>query len=97
MASTKPCQNKVQDKVAILTGGASGIGEATVLAFAEKGQELAESIGTNRSTYIHCDVTDENQVISLVESTVQLYCHLDVIFCNAGIASFGKQNVLDFG
>lgn len=110
MASTKPCKNKVQDKVAIVTGGASGIGEATVLAFAEngaravviadiqdeKGQKLAESIGTNRSTYIHCDVTDENQVKSLVESTVQLYGHLDVILCNAGIASFGKQNVLDF-
>ncbi|KAF9668094.1 hypothetical protein SADUNF_Sadunf15G0092300 [Salix dunnii] len=53
---------KVQDKVAIVTRGASGIGEATVLAFAEngargvvitdiqdeKGQKLAESIGTNR-------------------------------------------------
>jgi len=110
MASTKPCKNKVQDKVAIVAGGASGIGEATVLAFAEngaravviadiqdeKGQKLAESIGTNRSTYIHCDVADENQVKSLVESTVQLYGHLDVIFCNAGIGSFGKQNVLDF-
>uniref|UniRef100_A0A6N2NLN9 Uncharacterized protein n=1 Tax=Salix viminalis TaxID=40686 RepID=A0A6N2NLN9_SALVM len=71
MANTK----KVQDKVAIVTGGASGIGEATVLAFAEngargvviadiqdeKGQKLAESIGANRSTYIHCDVTDENK------------------------------------
>ncbi|KAG5230397.1 isopiperitenol/carveol dehydrogenase [Salix suchowensis] len=100
---------KVQDKVAIVTGGASGIGEATVLAFVEngargvviadiqdvKGQKLAESIGTNRSTYIHCDVTDENQVKSLVESTVQLYGQLDVIFCNAGVLSFGQQTVLD--
>uniref|UniRef100_A0A6N2NLI3 Uncharacterized protein n=1 Tax=Salix viminalis TaxID=40686 RepID=A0A6N2NLI3_SALVM len=101
---------KVQDKVAIVTGGASGFGEATVLAFAEngargvviadiqdeKGQKLAESIGTNRSTYIHCDVTDENQVKSLVDSTVQLYGQLDVIFCNAGVMSFGQQTVLDF-
>ncbi|KAB5532200.1 hypothetical protein DKX38_018870 [Salix brachista] len=109
MASTKPCRNKVQGKVAIVTGGASGIGEAAVLAFAEngaravviadiqdeKGRNLAESIGTNRSTYVHCNVTDENQVKSLVESTVQLYGHLDIIFCNAGVASFGKQTVLD--
>ncbi|KAG5230398.1 (-)-isopiperitenol/(-)-carveol dehydrogenase [Salix suchowensis] len=110
MANAKPCKNKVQDKVAIVTGGAGGIGEVTVLAFVEngargvviadiqdeKGQKLAESIGANRSTYIHCDVTDENQVKSLVESTVQLYGQLDVIFCNAGVMSFGKQTVLDF-
>ncbi|KAG6746232.1 hypothetical protein POTOM_050762 [Populus tomentosa] len=110
MANAKPCKSKVQDKVAIVTGGASGLGEATVLAFVEngargvviadiqdeKGQKLAESIGTNRSTYIHCDVTDENQVKSLVESTVQLYGQLDIVFCNAGIMSFGKQTVLDF-
>ncbi|KAB5525204.1 hypothetical protein DKX38_022953 [Salix brachista] len=106
MANTK----KVQDKVAIVTGGASGIGKATVLAFVEngargvviadiqdeKGQKLAESIGANRSTYIHCDVTDENQVKSLVESTVQLYGQLDVIFCNAGVMDSGQQTVLDF-
>ncbi|KAF9668095.1 hypothetical protein SADUNF_Sadunf15G0092400 [Salix dunnii] len=106
MASTK----KVQDKVVIVTGGASGIGEATVLAFVEngargvviadiqdeKGQKLVESIGTNRSTYIHCNVADENQVKSLVESTVQLYGQLDVIFCNAGVRDFGQQTVLDF-
>ncbi|KAB5525207.1 hypothetical protein DKX38_022956 [Salix brachista] len=60
-----------------------------------KGQKLAESIGANRSTYIHCDVTDENQVKSLVESTVQLYGQLDVIFCNAGIMNSGQQTVLD--
>ncbi|KAG5230399.1 hypothetical protein OIU76_022435 [Salix suchowensis] len=105
MANTK----KVQDKVAIVTGGASGIGEATVLAFVEngargvviadiqdeKGQKLAESVGANRSTYIHCDVTDENQVRSLVESTVQLYGQLDVIFCNAGVINSSQQTVLD--
>lgn len=104
------CQNKVQEKVAIVTGGASGIGEATVLLFAEngaravviadvqeeRGQKLAESIGSDRSTFIHCDVTDEKQVKSLVESTVALYGHLDIMFCNGGTLSFDKQTVVDF-
>ncbi|KAJ6293948.1 hypothetical protein OIU76_022094 [Salix suchowensis] len=103
-------QNKVQGKVVIVTGGASGIGEATALLFAEngaravviadvqdeKGQKLAGSIGTDRSTFIHCDVTDEKQVKSLVESTVALYGHLDIMFCNAGTVSSGKQMVVDF-
>ncbi|KAJ4828121.1 hypothetical protein Tsubulata_050929 [Turnera subulata] len=110
MANTKPGKNKLEDKVAIVTGGASGIGEATALLFVEngaravviadiqdeKGQKLAESIGKDRSTFIHCDVTDENQVQSLVESTLQLYGKLDIMFCNAGICSLGKQTVLDF-
>ena len=92
-------QNKVQGKVVIVTGGA---GEATALLFAEngaravviadvqdeKGQKLAGSIDSDRSTFIHCDVTDEKQVKSLVESTVALYGHLDIMFC--------KQMVVDF-
>ncbi|KAJ6875342.1 hypothetical protein NC652_034916 [Populus alba x Populus x berolinensis] len=57
-------------------------------------KKLAESIGSDRSTFIHCDVTDEKQVKSLVESTVALYGHLDIMFCNAGTLSFDKQTVV---
>ncbi|KDP31200.1 hypothetical protein JCGZ_11576 [Jatropha curcas] len=103
-------KNKLQGKVTIVTGGASGIGEATVLLFAdhgaravviadvqdEKGQKLVESIGSSRSTYIHCDVTDENQVKSLIKTTIDLYGQLDVTFCNAGIINTTPQTVLDF-
>ncbi|KAJ4951342.1 hypothetical protein NE237_028174 [Protea cynaroides] len=67
---------KVQGKVAIVTRGASGIGEATAHLFAdhgtlmvviadiqdEQGQQVATSIGINRCTYVPCDVTDEDQV-----------------------------------
>ncbi|XP_050225630.1 (-)-isopiperitenol/(-)-carveol dehydrogenase, mitochondrial-like [Mercurialis annua] len=112
MATTAPftrVNNKLQDKVTIITGGAGGIGEATAILFAEhgaravviadvhdeKGQQLAESIGTDRSTYIHCDVTDENQIKSLVESAVNLYGRLDVMFCNAGIFSSSMHNILN--
>ncbi|KAJ8753562.1 hypothetical protein K2173_022803 [Erythroxylum novogranatense] len=111
MAATNSSKNKLQDKVAIITGGASGIGEATALLFAEygarvvviadiqdeKGRNLVNSIGTQRSTYIRCDVTDESQVKSLVETTVQLYSGLDIMFCNAGTATTHRfQTVTDF-
>ncbi|XP_021808406.1 (-)-isopiperitenol/(-)-carveol dehydrogenase, mitochondrial-like [Prunus avium] len=102
---------KLQGKVAIVTGGASGIGEATARKFAlhgaravviadvqdDKGQNVAASIGgPDRSTYIHCDVTDEEQVKCLVESTVRIYGSLDIMFSNAGIGSASQQTVLDF-
>ncbi|KAM2610320.1 hypothetical protein TB1_038420 [Malus domestica] len=106
------CQTikKLQGKVAVVTGGASGIGEATARKFAlhgaravviadvqdDKGQNVAASIGPDRSTYIHCDVTDENQVKILIESTVKIYGRLDVMFSNAGIGSASKQIVMDF-
>ncbi|KAF3437731.1 hypothetical protein FNV43_RR20487 [Rhamnella rubrinervis] len=102
-------KNKLQGKVAIVTGGASGIGEATAHHFIshgaravvigdiqdEKGRNVAASIGPDRSTYIHCDVAEENQVKSLVESTVSTYGRLDVMFSNAGIGSSDGQTVMD--
>ncbi|KAK9940366.1 hypothetical protein M0R45_017032 [Rubus argutus] len=101
-------QKKLQDKVAIVTGGASGIGEATARLFAlhgaravviadiqdQKGQDVAASIGAHCS-YFRCDVSDEVQVKSLVESTVQTYGRLDIMFSNAGILSKSMQTVLD--
>ncbi|PIA38332.1 hypothetical protein AQUCO_02800186v1, partial [Aquilegia coerulea] len=90
---------QIERKVAIITGGASGIGEATARLFAiegarmvviadiqdELGKSVASSIGAHHCTYVHCDVSDENQVKSMVESTVQNYGHLDIMFSNAGI------------
>ncbi|KAL6184685.1 hypothetical protein ACLB2K_046085 [Fragaria x ananassa] len=100
---------KLHGKVAIVTGAARGIGAFTARHFADhgarvvviadvqdsKGKEVAASIGSHRCTYVHCDVTDEDQVKSLVDSTVEQYGQLDVMFSNAGIMSASVQTVLE--
>lgn len=81
--------------VTIVTGGASGLGEATARRFArdgarvivsdisvDRGQAIAEEIG---GTFVPADVTDEAQVESLVAAAVKQHGHLDVMINNAGI------------
>ncbi|PRQ21365.1 putative oxidoreductase [Rosa chinensis] len=100
---------KLHGKVAIVTGAASGIGAVTARLIANhgalavviadvqdaKGREVVASIGSNRCTYVHCDVADEDQVKYLVDSTVKMYGRLDVMYSNAGIASPSRQTVLE--
>ncbi|XP_077223329.1 short-chain dehydrogenase reductase 3b-like isoform X2 [Tasmannia lanceolata] len=102
------CQRRLEGKVAIVTGGASGIGETTSRLFAdrgalavviadiqvEQGERVAASIGHGRCTFMHCDVTNEDQVKSVVDSTVQKYGHLDIMFSNAGVVN-RNQGILD--
>ena len=111
MADSSMCnaKNKLEGKVAIITGGASGIGETTARLFAdhgarmiviadiqdELGRQVATSIGVGKCHYAHCDVTNECQVKALVDSTVQNYGQLDIMFSNAGILSSSDQTVLD--
>ncbi|GLT63064.1 hypothetical protein SLA2020_356570 [Shorea laevis] len=110
MADLAPSKGKLAGKVAIITGGASGIGEATARLFANHGArmiviadvqdqlglQVAASIGAQNCIYFHCDVTKEDEVKALVESTVRDHGQLDIMFSNAGI--FGgksEQTVLD--
>ncbi len=89
-----------RDKVALVTGGASGIGWATSLAFARQGARVAiadreptgaaetarmiEDIGGS-ATVFELDVTKANDVASVIDRIVQTYGRLDCAFNNAGI------------
>ncbi|WJX25565.1 hypothetical protein P8452_14593 [Trifolium repens] len=100
---------RLSGKIAIVTGGASGIGEATVRVFAnegvrvvviadiqdELGNQVAASIGNQRCIYVHCDVADEDQVQNLIESTVNTYGQVDIMFSNAGIISPTSQTLME--
>ncbi|XP_050236097.1 short-chain dehydrogenase reductase 3b-like [Mercurialis annua] len=89
---------RLEGKVALITGAASGIGEQAVRLFIEHGacvvaadvqDELGErvvnSINGNKVVYHHCDVRDEKQVEQTVNFTVEKFGKLDILFSNAGI------------
>lgn len=99
---------RLEGKVAIVTGGASGIGASTVRLFLEHGAKvviadiqdtlgktLAENLGPN-VCYVHCDVSDEDQIVDLVDLTVSKFGHLDIMYNNAGIMSPSQsESILD--
>ncbi|CAM8947843.1 unnamed protein product [Rhodiola kirilowii] len=91
-------QQNLEGKVAIITGAASGIGEATARLFAKNGafviiadiqddlgEQVAASIGHEKVTYKHCDVTNEDQVQQTVEFAIKKYGKLDIMHSNAAI------------
>ncbi|WP_010096306.1 SDR family NAD(P)-dependent oxidoreductase [Ornithinibacillus scapharcae] len=90
---------RFKGKVAVVTGGASGIGEATVKQFvqegakvvisdmSEKGKELSDQLNHEgyETIFIKTDVTSEEDVKNMIESTIEKFGSLDVLFANAGI------------
>ena len=98
-------QQAFQDKVALVTGGASGIGEACVRAFAQGGakvavvdmnEELGEqgvnSIKTSggEAVFLRVDVSDAAAVAKMVDDTVAAFGRLDIAVNNAGVG--GESN-----
>ncbi len=100
---------RIEGRVAVVTGGCSGIGLATVRRFAEEGATLvvgdiddeagtrlvADLGGEQHATYVHVDVTDKDQVDTLFKTAKDTYGSIDIAFNNAGISPPDDDSILD--
>jgi NAD(P)-dependent dehydrogenase (short-subunit alcohol dehydrogenase family) len=97
---------RLDGKVAVVTGGCSGIGLATVRRFVEEGAhvvigDLSDERGAevtaelDGTLYVHVDVTDKDQVAALFRTAKETYGSVDIAFNNAGISPPEDDSILD--
>ena len=95
---------RLDEKVAVITGGAGGIGAATTMRFLREGAKVIaadinepagiallesanlESDAGSNVAFMHCDVTNESSVATLIDFAVERFGRIDCLFNTAGIA-----------
>ena len=98
---------RLDNKVAVITGAASGIGRATARRFAaegasvvvadfddQHGPEVATEIG---GLFVQVNVADEKSVVAMYDKTAEVYGGIDVLFNNAGISPADDDSILTTG
>jgi NAD(P)-dependent dehydrogenase (short-subunit alcohol dehydrogenase family) len=96
---------RLEGKVAVITGGAGGIGHETARRFAEEDAkicivDLADEPGNEAADeldglYFHADVTDPDDVQRMYRETAERFGGIDVLFNNAGISPPDDASILD--
>jgi NAD(P)-dependent dehydrogenase (short-subunit alcohol dehydrogenase family) len=100
---------RIEGRVAVITGGCSGLGLATARRFVAEGAKVvigdiddtagthlvADLGGIEHATYVHVDVTSKEEVDALFKTAKDTYGSVDIAFNNAGISPPDDDSILD--
>lgn len=98
---------RLEDRVAVITGGGSGIGLASARRLADEGAKVvigdfddaAGQAAANEvhGTFVHCDVTNADHVAAMFKTAKDTYGSVDIAFNNAGISPPDDDSILETG